>query len=89
MVYITSDVLTYSPEQHIMPLSLIEGALGGIGLFLLGMRLLSDGIRTLTDVRIRRFCGRAHDLNCVQTPLRFLAKHRINQLPSLHLAAHQ
>lgn len=38
-----------------MPLSLIEGALGGIGLFLLGMRLLSDGIRTLTDVRIRRF----------------------------------
>lgn len=38
-----------------MPLSLIEGALGGIGLFLLGMRLMSDGIRTVTDVRIRRF----------------------------------
>jgi len=37
-----------------MPLSLIEGALGGIGLFLLGMRLMSDGIRTVTDVRIRR-----------------------------------
>jgi phosphate:Na+ symporter len=37
-----------------MPLSLIEGALGGIGLFLLGMRLLSDGIRTVADVRIRR-----------------------------------
>lgn len=38
-----------------MPLSLIEGALGGIGLFLLGMRLMSDGIRTVADVRIRRF----------------------------------
>ncbi|MBC8018393.1 MAG: Na/Pi symporter, partial [Verrucomicrobia bacterium] len=37
-----------------MPLSLIEGALGGIGLFLLGMRLMSDGIRTVADVRIRR-----------------------------------
>src|SRR5512133_1088913 len=38
-----------------MPLSLIEGALGGIGLFLLGMRLMSDGIHTVADVRIRRF----------------------------------
>jgi phosphate:Na+ symporter len=37
-----------------MPLSLIEGALGGIGLFLLGMRLMSDGIRTVADVRVRR-----------------------------------
>jgi len=37
-----------------MPLSLIEGALGGIGLFLLGMRLMSDGIRTVADARIRR-----------------------------------
>ncbi|MDA8413919.1 MAG: Na/Pi symporter [Desulfobacteraceae bacterium] len=37
-----------------MPLSLIEGALGGIGLFLLGMRLMSDGIRTVADSRIRR-----------------------------------
>jgi phosphate:Na+ symporter len=37
-----------------MPLSLIEGALGGIGLFLLGMRLMSDGIRTVADTRIRR-----------------------------------
>ena len=37
-----------------MPLSLIEGALGGIGLFLLGMRLMSDGIRTVVDARIRR-----------------------------------
>ena len=37
-----------------MPLSLIEGALGGIGLFLLGMRLMSDGIRTVSDARIRR-----------------------------------
>jgi phosphate:Na+ symporter len=37
-----------------MPLSLIEGALGGIGLFLLGMRLMSDGIRTVSDTRIRR-----------------------------------
>ncbi len=36
-----------------MPLSLIEGALGGIGLFLLGMRLMSDGIRTVADVRVR------------------------------------
>jgi phosphate:Na+ symporter len=38
-----------------MPFSLIEGALGGIGLFLLGMRLMSDGIRTVADIRIRRF----------------------------------
>lgn len=38
-----------------MPFSLIEGALGGIGLFLLGMRLMSDGIRTVADARIRRF----------------------------------
>jgi phosphate:Na+ symporter len=37
-----------------MPFSLIEGALGGIGLFLLGMRLMSDGIRTVADARIRR-----------------------------------
>jgi len=36
-----------------MPLSLVEGALGGIGLFLLGMRLMSDGIRTVADSRIR------------------------------------
>ncbi|KAB0669843.1 Na/Pi cotransporter family protein [Oryzomonas sagensis] len=47
-----------SPELRIwsstnMPLSLIEGALGGIGLFLLGMRLMSDGIRTVADARIR------------------------------------
>lgn len=36
-----------------MPLSLFEGALGGVGLFLLGMRIMSDGIRTLADDRIR------------------------------------
>jgi phosphate:Na+ symporter len=36
-----------------MPLSLLEGALGGIGLFLLGMRIMSDGIRTVADERIR------------------------------------
>lgn len=36
-----------------MPFSLLEGALGGIGLFLLGMRLLSDGIRSVADDRIR------------------------------------
>lgn len=36
-----------------MPLSLFEGALGGIGLFLLGMRLLSDGIRTVANDRVR------------------------------------
>lgn len=36
-----------------MPLSLFEGALGGIGLFLLGMRFMSDGIRTVVDDRIR------------------------------------
>lgn len=36
-----------------MPLSLIESVLGGIGLFLLGMRLMSDGIRTVADDRIR------------------------------------
>jgi phosphate:Na+ symporter len=41
-----------------MPFSLIEGALGGIGLFLLGMRLMSDGIRTVADVRIRRIFSR-------------------------------
>lgn len=33
---------------------MFEGALGGIGLFLLGMRLMSDGIRTVADARIRR-----------------------------------
>lgn len=37
-----------------MSLSLLEGALGGIGLFLLGMRLMSDGIRTVANDRIRR-----------------------------------
>ncbi|MBI2353908.1 MAG: Na/Pi cotransporter family protein [Deltaproteobacteria bacterium] len=36
-----------------MHLSLVEGALGGIGLFLLGMRLMSEGIRTVADNRIR------------------------------------
>jgi phosphate:Na+ symporter len=36
-----------------MPLSLFEGALGGIGLFLLGMRFMSDGIRTVVNDRIR------------------------------------
>ncbi|RII31432.1 MAG: hypothetical protein CXR30_01055 [Geobacter sp.] len=36
-----------------MPLSLFEGALGGIGLFLLGMRLMSDGIRTVANDRVR------------------------------------
>lgn len=36
-----------------MSLNLVEGALGGIGLFLLGMRIMSDGIRTVADNRIR------------------------------------
>ena len=36
-----------------MHLSLLEGALGGIGLFLLGMKLLSEGIRAIADHRIR------------------------------------
>jgi len=36
-----------------MPLSLLEGTLGGIGLFLLGMRILTDGIRKVADDRIR------------------------------------
>lgn len=36
-----------------MPLSLFEGAVGGIGLFLLGMRLLSDGIRSVADDRVK------------------------------------
>jgi phosphate:Na+ symporter len=36
-----------------MPLNLLEGALGGIGLFLLGMRYMSNGIRTVADERIR------------------------------------
>ena len=36
-----------------MPLGLFEGALGGIGLFLLGMRLLSEGIRSVADDRIK------------------------------------
>ncbi len=36
-----------------MPFSLLEGAFIGIGLFLLGMRFMSDGIRTVADSRIR------------------------------------
>ncbi|BCS54002.1 Na/Pi cotransporter family protein [Geobacter sp. SVR] len=36
-----------------MSLNLLEGALGGIGLFLLGMRIMSNGIRTVADARIR------------------------------------
>jgi phosphate:Na+ symporter len=36
-----------------MSLSLFEGALGGVGLFLLGMRIMSDGIRTVADDRVR------------------------------------
>jgi phosphate:Na+ symporter len=36
-----------------MPFSLFEGAFGGIGLFLLGMRLLSDGIRSVANDRIK------------------------------------
>jgi len=36
-----------------MPFTLLEGALGGIGLFLFGIRLMSDGIRTVVDSRIR------------------------------------
>jgi phosphate:Na+ symporter len=36
-----------------MPLGFFEGALGGIGLFLLGMRLLSDGIRSASDDRVK------------------------------------
>ena len=38
-----------------MTLSALEGALGGIGLFLLGMRLMSEGIRLAADDRIRGF----------------------------------
>jgi len=38
-----------------MSLSRIEGALGGIGLFLLGMRFLSDAIRTVGDDRAKNF----------------------------------
>lgn len=41
-----------------MHLSLLEGALGGIGLFLLGMKLLSDGIRAIADYRIRNLVSR-------------------------------
>jgi len=41
-----------------MPFSLFEGALGGIGLFLLGMRLLSDGIRSVADDRVKKVFGR-------------------------------
>lgn len=37
-----------------MPFSLFEGALGGIGIFLLGMRLLSDGIRSVADDRVKK-----------------------------------
>lgn len=36
-----------------MHLGILEGALGGIGLFLLGMKLMSDGIRFIADDRIR------------------------------------
>jgi phosphate:Na+ symporter len=42
-----------------MPLSLFEGALGGIGLFLLGMRLLSDGIRSVADDRVKNVFRKA------------------------------
>lgn len=41
-----------------MPLSLFEGALGGVGLFLLGMRFLSVGIRTVVDDRLRSILAR-------------------------------
>lgn len=36
-----------------MPLSLFESVVGGIGLFLLGMRFMSDGMRTVADDRVR------------------------------------
>lgn len=36
-----------------MPFTLFEGALGGIGLFLFGMRLMSDGVHTVATARIR------------------------------------
>lgn len=38
-----------------MPFSLFEGALGGIGLFLYGMRLTSEGVRSVAHSRIRSF----------------------------------
>lgn len=38
-----------------MHISLLEGALGGIGLFLLGMRVLSDGIANVSNFRIRYY----------------------------------
>ena len=41
-----------------MPISLIEGALGGIGLFLLGMRFMSDGIRAVADDRTKNVMSR-------------------------------
>ncbi len=41
-----------------MPLGLLEGVLGGAGLFLLGMRFLSGGIRTVFDERLRRALSR-------------------------------
>lgn len=40
-----------------MSFGLFEGALGGIGIFLLGMRLLSDGIRSVADDRVKRVFG--------------------------------
>ncbi len=50
-----------------MPFSLFEGALGGIGLFLLGMRIMSDGIRTVADDRIRGafFVATSNRLACL------------------------
>jgi len=41
-----------------MHLGLLEGALGGIGLFLLGMKLMSDGIRSVADDRVRTAVSR-------------------------------
>jgi len=41
-----------------MTFSSFEGALGGIGLFLLGMRLMSEGIRSVADERVRQFVVR-------------------------------
>lgn len=37
---------------------ILEGALGGIGLFLLGMKLMSDGIRSVADDRVRSFLSK-------------------------------
>ena len=42
-------------------LLVLEAALGGIGIFLLGMRFLSDGLQALAGARLNRWIGSVAD----------------------------